>query len=83
MQYGCETWYLILRKEQRLMVFENSILRQIIGTNMNKIRERKRLHNEEHHGLYRSPNIGWMIKSRRLRWTGHVARMKEGSSSKI
>ena len=38
--------------------------------------EWRRLHNEELHSLYRSPNIVWAIKSRRLRWVGHVARME-------
>ena len=41
----------------------------------------RRLHNEELHSLYRSPNLVRMIKSRRLRWTGHVARMEEGRSA--
>ena len=40
-----------------------------------------RLHNEELHSLYRSPNIVTVIKSRRLRWAGHVARMEEGRSA--
>ena len=40
--------------------------------------EWRRLHNEELHSLYRSPNIVRVIKSRRLRWAGHVARMEEG-----
>ena len=41
----------------------------------------RRIHNEELHNLYRSPNIVWVIKSRRLRWAGHVARMEEGRSA--
>ena len=43
--------------------------------------EWRRLHNEELHSLYRSPNIVRMIKSRRLRWAGHVARIEEGRSA--
>ena len=43
--------------------------------------EWRRLHNEELHSLYRSPNIVRVIKSRRLRWAGHVARMEEGRSA--
>ena len=72
--YECEAWFLILREECRLRVFENRILRQIFG-------EWKRLHNEELHNLYHSPNIVRVIKSRRLRWAGHVARMEEGRSA--
>ena len=41
----------------------------------------RRLHNEELRSLYRSPNITNVIKSRRLRWAGHVARMEEGRSA--
>ena len=69
MPYGCETWSLTLREESRLRVFGNRILRRIFG-----------LYNEELHSLYRSPNIVRMIKSRRLRCAGHVARMQEGRS---
>ena len=69
------TWYLTLREECRLRVFENRILRRIFVPK----REWRRLHDEELHSLYRSPNIIRMIKSRRLRYAGHVARMKEGS----
>ena len=43
--------------------------------------ERRRLHNEEFHSLYRPPNIVRLMKSRRLRWTGHVAGMEEGRSA--
>ena len=79
--YGCETWSLTLRKERRLRVFENRILRQIFRPKLDENGERRRLHNEELHSLYRSPNIVRVIKSRRLRWTGHVARMEEGRST--
>ena len=51
---------------------------QIFGPKRDENGEWRRLHNEELHSLYRSPNIDRVIKSRRLRWTGHVARMEEG-----
>jgi hypothetical protein len=79
--YGCETWYLTLREERRLRVFENRILRRIFGPTRDANGEWRRLYNEELHSLLRSPNIVRVIKSRRLRWAGHVARMDEGRSS--
>jgi hypothetical protein len=70
--YGCETWSLTLREEHKLCVFENRMLRrdEVSGG-------WRKLHNEEVHNLYSSPNIIRMIKSRRMRWAGHVARMGE------
>ena len=79
--YGCETWSLTLRQESRLRVFENRILRLIIGPKRDGNGEWRRLQNEELHSLYRSPNIVRVIKCRRLKWTGHVARMEEGRSA--
>ena len=73
--YGCEAWSLTLREEFRLRIFENRILRRIFGPKRDKNGEWTRLHNVELHSLYRSPNIVRLIKSRRLRWSGHVARM--------
>ena len=73
--YGCETWSLTLREESRLRVFENRTQRRIFGPKRNENGEWRRLHNEELHSLYRSPNIVRVIKSRRLRWAGYVARM--------
>jgi len=74
--YGCETWSLILRKEHRLTVFENSVLRRILGPRKDELTvDGRKLHNEELHDLYSSPNIVRVIKSRRMRWAGHVARM--------
>ena len=72
---------LTLREESRLQVFENRILRRILGSKRDENGEWRRLHNEELHSLYRSPNIVRVIKSRRLRWAGHITRMEEGRSA--
>jgi hypothetical protein len=79
--YCCETWSLTLREESRLRVFENRIQGLIFGPKMDANDEWRRLQNEELHNLYSSPNIVRVIKSRRLRWGGHVARMEEGRSA--
>jgi hypothetical protein len=74
--YGCETWSLTLREEHRLRVFENRVLMRIFGPKRDEVTgEGKRLHNKELHDLYSSPSKIRIIKSRRLRWAGHVARM--------
>jgi hypothetical protein len=76
--YGCETWSLTLREEQRLGVFENRVLRRIFEPKRDEATgEWRRLHKEELNDLYSSPNIIRVIKSRRMRWAGHVARMGE------
>ena len=74
--YGCEAWSLTLREERTLRVFEDMVLRRIFGFRRDEeTGERTRLHNEELNDLYTSPNIVRVIKSRRMRWAGHVARM--------
>jgi len=76
--YGCEAWSLTLREERKLRVFENMVLRRIFGPWRDEVTgERRRLHSEELNDLYCSPNIVRVIKSRRMRWAGHVARMGE------
>ena len=76
--YGCEAWSLTAREERKLRVFENMLLRRIFGPRRDEVTgEWRRLHNEELNGLYSSPNIVRVIKSRRMTWAGHVARMGE------
>jgi hypothetical protein len=77
--YGCETWSLTLRKEHRLRVFENGVLRRIFGPKRDEVTgECRKLHSGELHNLYSSPDIVRQIKSRRVGWAEHVARMGEG-----
>jgi len=76
--YECETWSLKLREERKLRLFENMVLRRIFGSRRDEVMgEWRRLHNEELNDLYSSSNIVRVIKSRRMRWAGHVARMGE------
>jgi hypothetical protein len=74
--YGCETWSLTLREQRRLRVFENRVLRKIFGPKRDEgTGEWRKLHNKELSDRYSSPNIIRMMKSRRMRWAGHVAHM--------
>jgi hypothetical protein len=74
--YGCETWLLKLREECKQRVFENWLLRRIFGPKTDKVTgEWRTLHNRKLYAMYSSPNIIWVIKSRRLKRPGHVACM--------
>ena len=76
--YGCETWSLTLGEEHRLRVFENRVLWRTFGPKSDGVTvEWRKLHNEELNDLYCSPNIVQVIKSRRMRWAGHIARIGE------
>jgi hypothetical protein len=76
--YGCETWSLTLREEHRLGVFGNRVLRRVFGPKRDELTgEWRNLHNEELYDLYSSPSIIRIIKARRMRWAGHVARRGE------
>ncbi|KAJ4427596.1 hypothetical protein ANN_25244 [Periplaneta americana] len=80
--YGCKTWTLTLREEQRLRVFENKVLRKIFWAKRDEVTgEWRKLHKAELHALYSSADIIRNIKSRRLRWAGHVARMGESRNT--
>ena len=77
--YGCETWSLTFRDQRRLRVFESRVLRRIFGPKRVEVTgEWKKLHKEELNDLYCSPNTVRVIKSRRIIWEGHVARIGRG-----
>ena len=77
--YGCETWSLTLREERRLSVFEKRVLRRVFGPKKDEVTgDWRKLHNEELSDLYSLQNILRVVKSRRMRWARHVARMGEG-----
>jgi hypothetical protein len=76
--YGCETWSLTLREKRRLRAFENRVLRRIFGPKRDEVTgEWRKLHNEKLNDLYSSSTIVRVIKQRKMRWAGHVARMGE------
>jgi hypothetical protein len=76
--YGCETWSLTLREEHRIRVFQNTVLRRIFGSKRYEVTgDWRKLHNKELRNFFSSPYIIRMIKSRRMRWAGHVARIRE------
>jgi hypothetical protein len=71
--YGCETRSLTLREKRRVRVFENRVLRRVFGPKRDKVTgEWRKLHNEELNDMYSLPNIVRVVKSRRMRWAGHV-----------
>jgi hypothetical protein len=71
---GCETWSLILGEKHRVRVSDNRVLRRIFGPKRDEVTGGcRKLHNEELHNLYCLPSIIRIIKSRRMRWAGHVA----------
>ena len=77
--YGCETWSLTLREERKLRVFENRVLRRVFGPKRDEVTgEWRKLRNEGLSDLYSLTNIVRVVKSRRMRWARHVARMGEG-----
>jgi hypothetical protein len=79
--YGCETWSLTVREEHKLRVFENRVLRRIFGPKRDGVMGGwRKMHNEELHNMYSSPSIIRLIKSNRMRWAGHVARMGDKSN---
>jgi hypothetical protein len=67
-----------LGEEHRLKVYQNRVLRKIFGPKREEDGSWRKLHNDDLHSLYSSPNIVRVIKSRRMRWAAHVARMGEG-----
>ena len=82
--YGCGTWSLTLREERKVRMYENTVLRRMFGPRSDEVTgEWKRLHNEELNDLYSSPNTLRTIKSRRMRWAGHVACIGEERGGRI
>jgi sorting nexin-29 len=80
--YGCETWTFALGEEHGLRAFENRVLRKIFGTMREEYGSWRKLHNDELHNLFSSQNIVRVIRSRRMRWVGHVARLGEGGGER-
>jgi len=79
--YGCETWLLTLREERKLRVFENMVQRRIFRPKKDGVTgEWRQIHNEGLNDLYSLQNTVRVIKSRRMRWAAHVARVGERRS---
>ena len=73
---GCVTWSLTLREERRVKMFENRVLKRVFGSKRDEVTGVwRKVHNEELNDLYSLPNIFRVIKSRRIKWAGHVAYM--------
>jgi hypothetical protein len=76
--YGCETWSLTVKEDHKLRVFDNRVLRRIFGPKRDRVTGGwGKLRNEELHNLYPSPSLIRIIRSRRIRWEGYVARKGE------
>jgi len=74
--YGYEIWSLTLREGQSLWAFESRVLWKIFGQKQQDVtQEWRKLHSEDLHDFCSSPNILWVIKSKRMRWAVHVASM--------
>jgi hypothetical protein len=77
--YGWETWSLTLREERRPRGFENREWRRVFGPKRDEVTEEwRKLHSEKLSDLYCLPSIVRVVKSRRMRWAGHLAHMGEG-----
>jgi hypothetical protein len=82
--HGCATSYLILKEEHRLRLFENRVLRRIFGLRRDKVTGGwRKLHKEELRDFYSSPSTIRIMKSRRMRWTGHVARAEKNNAYRL
>jgi hypothetical protein len=74
--YRCKNWSLTLSEVNRLRVFENRVVRRVFGPKRDEVTgEWRKLHNDKLNDLYSLPNIVGVVKLRRMRWAGHVARM--------
>jgi len=77
--YGCETWSLIFREVRKIRFFEKKVLRRVFGPKKDEVTgEWRKLYNEELRDLYSLPNNERVVKSRRMKWSGHVAHIREG-----